>query len=99
MGHIMLKEAWAPVAIDIILLLAQLDISKNLNRLFQPQNRNTLETGVDIQTDPNNLFAQLQNQVQQVGYPDLLYLGLQLYNSFASWHEAATGGLIPYPIQ
>ena len=33
------------------------------------------------------------------GITDLLHLGLQLYNSFASWHEAATGGLIPYPIQ
>ncbi len=31
--------------------------------------------------------------------PDLLHLGFQLYNSFASRHEAATGGLIPYPIQ
>ncbi len=30
---------------------------------------------------------------------DLLHLGLQLYNSFASQHEAAMGGLIPYPIQ
>ena len=30
---------------------------------------------------------------------DLLHLGLQLYNSFASWHKAATDGLIPYPIQ
>ena len=33
------------------------------------------------------------------GVPDLLHLGLQLYNSFASRHEAATGWLIPYPIQ
>ncbi len=30
---------------------------------------------------------------------DLLLLGLQLYSSFTSQHEAATGGLIPYPIQ
>ncbi len=28
-----------------------------------------------------------------------LHLGMQLYNSFASWHKAAMGGLIPYPIQ
>ncbi len=26
-------------------------------------------------------------------------MDLQLYNSFASRHEAAMGGLIPYPIQ
>ena len=43
--------------------------------------------------------VQLQTQVQQVGYPDLLHLGLQLHNSFDSQYEAATGGLIPYPIQ
>ena len=33
------------------------------------------------------------------GITDLLHLGLQLYTSFASRREAATGGLIPYPIQ
>ena len=33
------------------------------------------------------------------GIADLLHLGLQVYNSFASRHEAATVGLIPYPIQ
>ena len=33
------------------------------------------------------------------GITDLLHLVLQLYNSFTSRHEAATGGLIPYPIQ
>ena len=33
------------------------------------------------------------------GITDLLHLGLQLYNSFASRNEAATGGLIPYLIQ
>ncbi len=33
------------------------------------------------------------------GVTDLLHLGLQLYNSSASWHKAATGGLIPYSIQ
>ena len=30
---------------------------------------------------------------------NLLHMGLQLYNSFASRHKAATGGLIPYQIQ
>ena len=46
--------------------------------------------------------VQLQIQVPQISYPllkgitDLLHLALQLYNSFASRHEAATGGLIPY---
>ena len=30
---------------------------------------------------------------------NLLHLGFQLYNSFASQHEASAGGLIPYPIQ
>ncbi len=30
------------------------------------------------------------------GDNDLEHLGMQPYNSFASWYEAAMGGLIPY---
>ncbi len=37
--------------------------------------------------------------IEVCGVTDLLHLGLQLYTSFASRHETATGGLIPYPIQ
>ncbi len=33
------------------------------------------------------------------GIADLFHLCLQLYSSFTSRHEAATGGLIPFPIQ
>ncbi len=48
---------------------------------------------MDSQSTKNRLLCLLE------GITDLLHLGLQLYNSFASQHEDATGGLIPYPIQ